>query len=439
MKERWMRKVLVGIVLLVSALLLCACSQEKDSTKKKNEYSVLQGKKITFLTSQNKYFDEYSLMAAVVKEIYDCDVEFQVVPDDKYTAFLKLKLATTEVPDVFEYNVPMQNQEIEASKYCIDLSKERWVSRLVKPGAVKDAKDGAIYAMPKVSSSGYMAVYYNKRVLKKCGIDKPHPKTYQQFLTILETVKQKGDGVIPFYETNADAWTTQTFMNCGYSIALADRAKEIFGKLAEDKMKWTQVPEFEQILIDYANLMKAGYVNEDQASVGYKSAIDMIGTGKAAMYLTSEMCASDIMAKYPGTELGAFVIPYADKEVLPVSKSVTGLFVPKDGKQTEVAKAFLNVWSLPKIQNVYFFRQGSLAAFTDTRGGKIINCLKQLKDEYMVTGHYSYPMNDQMPEYNAVFEKMWKEYGLVLSEEQTPKEALINVQNRFELYRETRR
>lgn len=454
MIDRLMSRILKGFVLIGSILFLWGCGQFKGShfddggislkdnaynsgSTQKERFERLKGKKITYLTSQNKYCDEYSLMAAAVREIYGCDVEFQVVPDNEYASFLRLKLATTEVPDVFEYNCPSQNQEIQASLNCVDLSREPWVSRLVDPDVVKDPDDGNIYAMPKESAAGFMAVYYNKRILKNCGIADPHPKTYLEFLDILETVKEKGEGVIPFYETNADVWTTQIFMAGGYPAALYDRAENTFARLRKNELKWTEVPEFTNILTLYQNLIKDGYVNKDQASVGYKSAVEMLGTGKAAMYLSTELCALEVASKYPSCELGAFVIPYEDRDVLPVSKSVTGLFIPIEGVQTEISKLFLEVWSLPEIQNIYFFRQRGFTAFTDTKGGKILDCLQKLTDEYVLTGNYIYQMNDQMPDNNLIFEELWKEYSQVASGDITPAAALKNFQYIYEDYLET--
>lgn len=437
MKKQWSLRVMGRVAAFMGCVLLfCSCKHVDGNALKKGDSSILNGKKITFLTSQNQYFDEYSLMAAAMKEKYDCDVEFQVVPDNEYASFLKLKLATTEVPDVFEYNCPVRNREIEASKYCMDLSNEPWVKRLVNKEGIKDTGDGKIYAMPKESIAGYLAVYYNEKVMEQCGIVNPHPKTYREFLEILETVKTNGDGVVPLYETNADVWTTQIFMSSGLPIVLGDRALKTFQKLQKNQIKWTEIPELKRLLIQYNELIKREYVNDNQASASYKSAIEMIGTGKAAMYLTTETCAADIMAKYPGCRLGAFVIPYGNKDILPVSRSVTGLFVPKDGVQTGVTRAFLEAWSMPEIQNIYFFRQGSFNAFNDTKGGKIIDCLQQLNEDYVTAGNYIYTMNDQMSECSIVFEELWKEYARSAAGDITPKEAIQNFQDIYEDYME---
>lgn len=123
------------------------------------DYSILEGKTISFMTSQSKFFDAYQTMADAIEADYGCTVDFQVVPDDQYTSMTNLKLSTGEVPDVFEQNYPTQNATINVYEYCEPLDDQPWVSRLVNPDMLKDKKDGKMYALPKESSSGYQVVY----------------------------------------------------------------------------------------------------------------------------------------------------------------------------------------------------------------------------------------------------------------------------------------
>ncbi len=395
------------------------------------DYSILDGKTISFLTCQGKFFEEYNTMAAAIKEKYGCDVEFQVVPDDEYQSLLKVKLSTSEVPDVFEYNYPTQNADIGASQYCVDLSGEAWTSRLVNPELIKDPNDGKLYALPKESSSSYMAVYYNKQILADCGITDPHPTTYQEFLDILKAVKEKGNGVIPFYETNADTWTTQIFMTCGYPVALGDQAEPTFQKLLKNEIKWTDVPEFQEILTQYDALITDGYVNDDHLSVGYDTAAEKIGTGEAAMYLTIEQCAADIIAKYPDCELGSFVIPYGDNDVLATGAYVQGLFVPSAGSQVDVTKAFLEAWSSPEIQNLYYTTKPGFPAFNDVDGGKVVECVQSLVDNYISTGNYIYQLNDQMSQCSTIWGDLWNYYVETVSGTKTPEEVFTTFQKLY--------
>ena len=436
---KWKRILGVGMAAMMT-FSLAACgnsSESEENTEAQSEQSgpvSLEGKKITFMTCQGKFFEEYNTMAEAIEEDYGCEIEFQVVPDSEYSTLLKVKLSTSEVPDVFEYNFPTQNAEIGAAEYCEDLSDEEWVSRLVNPELIKDPDDGKIYALPKESSSGYMAVYYNKEVLANCGIEDPHPKTYDEFVEILDTVKEKGNGVTPLLVTNKDNWTTQIFMTCGFPVILGDKAEETFQKILNNELKWTDVPEFQEVVQDYLDLIDAGYVNEDYLSAGYDMAAERIGEGEAAMYVINEPWAIDMASKYPDCELGAFVIPYGDNDVMATGAYVQGLFVPKSGAQTDVAKEFLKVWSDPKYQNMYYESLPGSSAFNDVDGGDMLGCIQYLVDNYITTGNYTYQINDQMAECSTIWTELWNFYIEASAGDKTPEEVFDSFQLIYEDY-----
>lgn len=427
------------------SLVACGSSEEKkeDTTQTATEskdttdnteaagtdMSILKGKKISFMTAQAKFSEEYNGMAAMMKEKYGCDVEFQVVPDNEYYSLLKVKLSTSEVPDVFEYNMPGQNVEIGVADYCLDLSNEPWVSRLENPDLIKD--NGKIYGLPKESSSTFLAVYYNKEVLKNCGITDPHPKTYNEFLDILKTVKEKGNGTTPLYMTNADTWTTQIFMGSGFPVTLGDKSTETWKALLENKIKWTEIPECQEVLTNFVNLIKDGYVNKDHLSVGYDTVPEAIGTGKAAMYIIHEPGVQEIRTKYPDLEIGAFVLPYGDHDILPIGSFVQGLAIPKEGKQTDVVKAFLNGWSDPEVQAVYYKTKPGFPGFSDVDGGDVEPCVQKLVDEYVKTGKYVYQINDEMPQCGTLWADLWSYYVEAAAETKTPSAVFETFQKQY--------
>ena len=266
------------------------------------DYSILEGKTISFMTSQSKFFDAYQTMADAIEADYGCTVDFQVVPDDQYTSMTNLKLSTGEVPDVFEQNYPTQNATINVYEYCEPLDDQPWVSRLVNPDMLKDKKDGKMYALPKESSSGYQVVYYNKALLESCGITDPNPQTYDEFLEILQTIKDNSDAA-PFLQTNKDNWETQIFMTGGIPVMLGDRGAEVYEQLLNNEITWSDIPEAQDVLQRYIDLYEAGYVNEDNLSVGYDDAAQIMADGKAAMYLTVDQWATDFTHNYPDVEL----------------------------------------------------------------------------------------------------------------------------------------
>lgn len=404
-----MKKSVKTIISVTAAMSMLAGFPAAVYAEEEKDYSILEGKTISFMTSQAKFFDAYQTMADAIEQDYGCKVDFQVVPDDQYTSMTNLKLSTGEVPDVFEQNTPSQNATLNVYEYCEDLSDESWVERLVNPEMLKDRKDGKIYALPKESSSGYQVVYYNKELLKSCGIEDPKPQTYDEFLEILKTIKEKSDAA-PFLQTNKDNWETQIFMTGGIPILLGDKAEETYEKLLNNEITWTEIPEATEVLQRYIDLYTEGYVNEDNLSVGYDDAAQIMADGKAAMYLTIDQWATDFTKNYPEVELGSFVIPFGDKPVLPTGNYVQGLFVPSAGKQVEEAKAFLEVWSMPKYQNMYYEANPGYSAFNDVDGGEATPCVQSIVEEYINSGNYVYELNGELADANGCFNDLWNFY-----------------------------
>jgi len=391
----------------------------------------MKGTKISFLTCQGKFKEQYREMAAAILKDKGITIDFQVVPDNEYYSMLKVKLSTSEVPDVFEYNTPTQNTDIGASQYCEDLSNESWMSRLVNKDMIKDATDGKVYAMPKESISQFQAMFYNKKVMKDLGIENPQPKTYAEFLALLKTVKDKGKGITPMYMTNKDTWTTQIFMSSGYPITMNDKADGVYKSLLSNKSKWTDVPQIKQVLTQFSDLIKGGYVNKNNLSATYNDAYEIMGTGKAAMYFTIDDFAKDLKTKYPNTELGAFAVPFGDNQKMAIGKYVQGYFVPKAGKQVAKSKEFLKIWSDPKYQDLYYKTLPGFSAFKDVNGGNVLPCIQKLFDTYITPKQYVYQLNDQMPVCSTIWPDMWNYYVEVAAGTKTVDQMLTTFQKQY--------
>lgn len=404
MKKR--AKQIISIAAAASMVLSVPVWAGSEETK---DYSILEGKTISFMTSQAKFFDAYQTMADAIEEKYGCKVDFQVVPDDQYTSMTNLKFSTGEVPDVLEQNYPTQNANMNVYEYCEDLSNESWVERLVNPDMLKDPKDGKLYALPKESSSGYQVVYYNKALLEECGLTEVEPQTYEEFLEILQTIKDNSDAA-PFLQTNKDNWTTQIFMTGGIAVSLGENAKDTYEKLLNNEITWSEVSEAADVLKKYTDLYEAGYINEDNLSIGYDDAAEIMASGKAAMYLTIDQWATDFSKNHPEVELGSFVIPYGESAVLPTGNYVQGLFVPNAGSQVEEAKAFLEVWSMPEFQNMYYEENPGYSAFNDVDGGDATPCVKSIVEKYIETGNYVYEINGELADANGCFDDLWNLY-----------------------------
>lgn len=445
-------RIAVALTVAVMLLLSAACGSAKPAAGEQKEQTTQEQAgtttaatqeetekepvTISWLTSQAKFKEVQRKMAEQLKADEGITVDFQVVPDDQYYNLIKAKLATSEVPDVFEYNTPTTHEEIRATETCIPLDDQPWVSRLTNPGLLKDYKDGKIYALPREASSFFGACYYNKKVFDELGLTEP--QTYEEFIALLEKIKTSGKNITPIYMSEKDSWTTQIFMTLGFSVALHPNDRDTYQKLLKNEVKWSDIPEMKEILTQYLELFKKGYANKDHLSATYDMAKEAVATGKAAMMLNGEWAASDIMAKWPDTQLGAFIIPFKDKQIMATGAYVQGLFIPKAGKNIENAKRFLDLWSQPKYQNMFYAELPGFPGLKDVDGGSVVPCVKTLVDKYVTTGQYTYQINDPMAFISPIFPELWKYYVEMTAGGKTPEKVLQDFDKKFSDYMKTK-
>lgn len=397
-----------------------------------------EGGKISILTSQGSYRAEiFEKMGAKMKELYNYDIEWQVLPDDQYYVITKSKVATGEVPDIIEYNTPSNNIELSATEKCMPLDNQPWVERLVNPELLKDPTDGKIYAQPRESGTFFGGVYYNAKVLKDLGISTEQPKTMAELVDRMKQVKEKSNGSItPLYLSNdpASAWTTQIFMTLGYAVYNYPNDTEIFQKLLKNELTFPDAPGFVDVLTQFKQFFKDGLVNEDNLSASYDACQAAIGTGTAAMTFQGEWFVSIVKDRYPDVEFGTWVIPYNDNLIMGTGAYVRGFFVMKDGKQVDKTLDFINKWSQPEIQDIYFQEQAGFPAFSDVNGGDVDPSVSALVDNYLKTGKYTYQINDPMGVVSSIWPELWKLYADMIASDLEPKAVLENWQTIYADY-----
>lgn len=387
-----------------------------------------EGGKISILTSQGSYRAEIvEKMSAKMKELYNYEIDWQVLPDDQYYVITKSKVATGEVPDIIEYNTPSNNIELNAHEKVVPLDDQPWVQRLVNPDLLKDPGDGKIYAQPRESGTFFGGVYYNAKVLKDLGVSTEQPKTMAELVDRMKQIKEKSGGAItPLYLSNgpAAAWTTQIFMTLGYAVHNYPNDKAVFQQLLENKLTFAEAPGFVEVLTQFKQFFSEGLVNEDNLSADYDACQQAIGTNKAAMTFQGEWFVSAVQEKYPETEFGSWVIPYNNNLIMGTGAYVRGYFVMKDGKQVDKALDFLNKWSQPEIQNIYYQIQPGFSAFKDVDGGKVDESVQSLVTNYLETGKYTYQINDPMGVISSIWPELWKLYADMIASDLDPKEVL---------------
>jgi raffinose/stachyose/melibiose transport system substrate-binding protein len=413
-----------------------SASSTTTATQTEENQPPTENKEVTvsLLTSQAKYKEAYKKIAQKLKDEEKITLDIQVVPDDQYYNLVKTKIATKEVPDILMNNAPSEYITVDAPKNMVDLSNEPWVPRLANPDLLK-AEDENIYAMPIESSSFYSAAYYNKKVFQDLGLSEP--KTYAEFLNVLETIKSKGNGITPIYMSDKDSWTTQIFMTIGLPVLLGDEAQETWDKLLTNQMKWADIPEFKTILTDFVDLYNKGYVNKDHMTATFDNAKEALATGKAAMLYNGEWAVGDLLTKnmMDPEQLGAFIIPFGDKQIMGTGAFVQGFFIPKESKNVEAAKRVLNLISQPAYMNLYYAENPGSPGFKDVDGGSAHPAVKALVDNYITTNQYIAQMNDPMAFVSPIFPDLWQLYAdMTIQGGKTPDEVIASWDKKYADY-----
>ena len=79
-------------------------------------------------------------------------------------------------------------------------------------------------------------------------------------------------------------------------------------------------------------LFKEELVNKDHLSFTFDMAKEAVATGKAAMMINGEWVVADMMAKWPGVEIGYWNIPFMDScDIIATGNYVGGIFCSQKG------------------------------------------------------------------------------------------------------------
>jgi len=380
----------IAVLLVIPFLIIASCSRTTGSSSSDSETTIL-----SVYCPKDGWRDVFLTVANKIEADRKIGIDLVTLPDVQAEPVIRVKLATNDPPDFFITNSPQSVGAYNAPQTCIALDDQPWVPRLAAPDLLRYKGDGKIYAMPtRESSSFFGGAYYNKKLMEECGIYDPEPKTFNEFLGILETIKKAGK--TPIYMTDSDGWATQVWTTIGWGVALDDRKDTIYDQLNSNKIKFADIPELVTILQQLGDLYKAGFVNEDHMSQVYDTAKVAIGEGRAVIAIQGEWFATDLNAIYSDVELGSFAIPFLDKLMIANGAYVTGWFVPK-GKNSDKALEFLNFWSQPEYQNMIFKETPGFPGFIDADGGEVLPSIRNLVDKYVATGKYT-------PEFDAYFD-----------------------------------
>ena len=401
----------IGLACVMGVGLLSGCGSETSGTEPTGtteNVGVTQEKQgdekvvITAMVQQSRYYDGLKAMIEKLEKEENIVVDVQVVPDAESLNMIKMKLNSGEAPDIIDYNIPAIYDIVDPASNFADMSGEAWVERLLIPDNVTYKDDGKIYGFPFLSVPGTHGFIYNKEIFEKAGVNEV-PQTWEEFLDACQKIKDSG--TTPIFIPK-DSWVPQILMTDNFAKALgAEGSQEYADKLLNNEIKWTDIPEFTEVIDKYLDLYEQGYVNDNFTSATYDDAIAAVADGSAAMHFNGDFFAASVLEANPEAEIGMFPISMQDGvDVVTENMSSTGFVAYKDSKNLETVKKVFDLWSTPEYANLYFEGRPGFPAFKEVDGGEIPTYLQDINEKYIQTGKVIPEWNFYVMDLNALCE-----------------------------------
>lgn len=355
---------------------------------------------VTALIQQSRNFEGLQKMIQKLEEEENIKIDAQIVPDDESLNMIKMKLNSGECPDIIDYNVPAVYDIIDPASNFADMTGEAWTDRLIIPENVT-AKDGKIYGFPFLSVPGLHGFIYNKEVFDKAGVEVP--ATWDELLAACEKIKESG--TTPIFMPK-DTWVPQILMTDNFAKILgADGCKDFADKILKNETKWSDVPEFAEVLDKYLELYQKGYVNSNFASATYDDAIAAVADGTAAMHFNGDFFATSVLEANPEAQIGMFPISMKEgADVITENMSSAGFVAYKNSENLDVVKKIFDLWSTPEYANLYFADRPAFPAFQGVDGGKVPDYLAEINENYIKEGKAIPEFNYYVMTLNPLFE-----------------------------------
>ncbi|WP_257391521.1 extracellular solute-binding protein [Cytobacillus gottheilii] len=330
---------------LVSGLILGACSSSsstEDTSESNSDKTVV---KMMHLWPEGSSNAQYSIVDDIIKsyeeENANVDIQTEILGNEQYKEKIKVLSASNELPDVgITWAAGYMQPFVDGNKFSSldDIVKDdQFVAGTLDAFSVDDSA----YALPL--ELNITPVYYNKEIFEKYNLEAP--KTYDEFLSIVETLAD--NGVTPITLGNKDRWTgSMWYMYLADRIGGPESLNNAINRTgsfedpalvqaAEEIAKLVDMDAFVKGFNGLSNDEAKGYFMNEQA------AMYLMATWELPNYTTSPDVAQEFKDK-----VGYFKFPTYEGGKGDIDSYVggpgVGLFVSEESKVKDEAKKFVS-------------------------------------------------------------------------------------------------
>lgn len=348
-----MKRFLSTVMSICLLLTLPGCNRPLASPVSTAETGAVE---LSFMLPQSHYKD--FLREAIdrfEKEYPNIHVDPQIIPDNQWVDLVKRKVAVGDPPDLIRIDKGLII-DIGANNFTEFGKEEPWYGRVLPEQLESKLIDDKLYGLP-IGANSAIIIAYNPILFETHGVRVPESMDeLRQACVAFKMV-----GVTPLYASDKDSWTTGLGFNASAPQAVP---MSTWDDLLSGRLRWSEVPQFAEILETFACFRADGYTNSDYLEATYASAVSSMAEGNTAMYITGQFFINDVRRENPDLELMATAVPYTGGLLTTIpGPGQISLFT--SSPHPEEAKLFLNWFSQPDNMDVFNAGWGHTAVFAD--------------------------------------------------------------------------
>ncbi|MDD5432965.1 MAG: extracellular solute-binding protein [Candidatus Omnitrophica bacterium] len=424
-----MRFCLLGITSL-SILFLSGCGNNAPASSKKCSKQVITV--WHWMTDREPAFKELSKK---YEEKTGIKVNFELyAPSDQYSQKVRAAAQGQTLPDIFGAlgekrdfaSLIKSGQVLNLESYMND-GFGAWKNKFfAKALAVNEFSSDDVYKVPAgiygvPIDITTIQIVYNKKLLKKLGIDPNRPVLdFQGFLDVGKKIKTLGvQGLVSGW---GEIWMIDCFAN-NYAFNIMGRDKVL--ATIKGKVSYTD-PDWIKVLTIFKEMKEAGILTDGVVTMVNKTAEQLFANEKSVFAFNGSWCANVYNGMNPNLDYGVMLPPkVSDKFPMAIWGGAGSSFVVNARSENkEEAIKFLK-WLTDKEQQAYLAKKtNNLPANKDCLDS-IPPILAQFADDMEYATH---PNVWGVSEFPVVIEAWDKGIQSIIIGEKTPEQVATEVQ-----------
>lgn len=355
-----MKRFILLALAVIMTLSSVACSTGTDGTTTAAGATttgtttavVKQDITITYMVSQDQLQDAEIALGEKFTEETGIKVDYQVIPSDQYINLLSTKINAGECADIYssqggQFDIVSQ---LNVEKNAVDLSGEAWASTVDPLAAAELSVNGKLYGQPIQDVSSVWAIAYNTKIFAANSLK--IPTTFDEFKAVCAAIDAAG--ITPVYECVSDGWHhVLWFPEVGAAYETAEPG--LVDKLNNNTTTFAASPVMKKSLDQIKEMVDNGYWGDNYMSNAYADAAKNIASGEYAMVVANQGFGAEVEAiggDLKASDIGYFVIPLVDNQILNVNPVGPSRFIYSGSKNIDAAKLYLAY--IAKTENIQY-------------------------------------------------------------------------------------